>query len=78
MDYLLSVVGVAGFLLAGNKVWWAWWVNVACQGLWVTYALTTGQYGFLLGAAFYTVTFGRNAIKWTREHREKVAADADR
>lgn len=70
-SWLLSIVGVAGFVLAGKKIWWAWYINLGCQVLWFTYAIVTEQYGFILGAAVYTVVFAINARKWTIEHLEK-------
>lgn len=66
--WVLSIVGVMGFLLAGRKVWWAWYVNIACQGLWFTYAIVSEQYGFFVGAFFYLAVFVINAYKWTKEH----------
>lgn len=70
--YLLSFVGMLGFYLAGRKLWWAWYVNIANQVLWVVYSIITDQRGFLIGAGFYTVIFVKNAINWTRDHnREK-------
>lgn len=77
MDWVLTAVGLAGFLLAGRRVWWCWYVNLGCQGLWVAYALMTQQYGFLASAGLYTVVFTRNALAWTREHRARVQAAAD-
>lgn len=68
-SWLLTVVGVTGFLLAANKVWWAWYVNLGCQGLWITYAIISHQPGFIAASLVYTVVFGRNAIRWTEEHR---------
>lgn len=66
-SYILAVVGLGGFWLAGKKVWWAWYINVAAQALWATYAVVTDQYGFLLGAAVYTVVFTKNAVAWTKD-----------
>lgn len=68
-SFVLTFVGITGFLLAGQKVWWAWHVNVGCQVLWVAYAIATEQWGFIIAAAFYTLIFGLNARRWTREHR---------
>jgi hypothetical protein len=72
-SFVLTIVGITGFVLAGRKVWWAWYVNLACQVLWVGYALATEQYGFILAAAFYTWVFGINAARWTKEHSERSA-----
>lgn len=65
--YILMAVGIAGFELAGRRVWWAWYVNIANQGLWLAFALITGYWGFVVGTIFYTYQFGRNAIRWTKE-----------
>lgn len=73
-SYLLTGIGVAGFILAGRRVWWCWYLNIANQVLWATYALLTEQWGFLLGVAVYTVVFTRNAVLWTREHRAEGVA----
>ena len=68
-SYLLTAVGVVGFMLARKKVWWCWYVNLACQGLWLAYALVSGQPGFIAGAIIYSAVFSSNAITWTRERR---------
>ena len=74
-SYVLTVVGLVGFILAGRKVWWCWYVNVACQALWFTYAIMTKQYGFIVASVVYTVVFTQNAIKWTREHKKEIHLD---
>lgn len=71
-DYILSIAGVAGFILAGKKVWWAWYVNIAAQFIWFAYAFVTHQYGFFIGSAIYFLVFSKNAYDWTKEHREQV------
>lgn len=73
-SWLLTIVGVTGFVLAGRKVWWCWYVNIGCQALWITYAVVTRQWGFIAASAIYTVVFTQNAIRWTTEHREKEPA----
>jgi len=65
--YILMIVGIAGFELAGRRIWWAWYINIANQALWFIFAWITGYWGFLIGTFFYTYQFTRNAIKWTRE-----------
>lgn len=74
-SWLLTLVGVTGFVLAGRKVWWCWYVNIGCQGLWLAYALVTAQYGFIVASVVYVVVFTRNAISWTREHRAEHRDD---
>jgi hypothetical protein len=67
-SWILSFIGIAGFFLAGKKIWWAWYINIANQVLWSTYAIVTEQWGFIIGAIFYFAVFIRNAYLWTKEH----------
>lgn len=71
-SWVVTFVGLAGFVLAGRKVWWAWYVNIANQALWVIFALVTGYYAFLIGTAFYLIVFTRNAYLWTKDHFHPV------
>lgn len=66
-SYILTIVGLLGFIAVGRKIWWAWFVNLGCQILWFTYSIVTQQWGFLIGAVAYTLIFSLNAYKWTRE-----------
>lgn len=81
-SWILTAVGLTGFVLAGRKVWWAWYVNLACQGLWFAYALVTEQFGFIVASVVYTFVFAQNAVRWTRERHVippgKPATEADR
>jgi NADH:ubiquinone oxidoreductase subunit 5 (subunit L)/multisubunit Na+/H+ antiporter MnhA subunit len=70
-SWILAVVGLAGFVLAGRHVWWCWYINLGCQVLWFAYAIVTHQFGFIASAIVYSVVFFGNARKWTREHHEK-------
>lgn len=66
-SWALTLIGVSGFLLAGRKVWWAWYVNIANQALWLAYSLLTEQWGFLVGVVIYLWVFIGNARRWTAE-----------
>jgi hypothetical protein len=68
-SWFLSAVGIVGFFLAGKKVWWAWYVNIANQFVWTAYAIVTEQWGFVVASVFYFAVFSRNAYLWTKEHR---------
>jgi hypothetical protein len=69
LSWVVGAVGISGFLLAGRKVWWSWYVNIACQLFWVLYAIASDTPAFFYTAFFYTGVFAVNAYKWTREHR---------
>lgn len=68
---IVTAVGIAGFILAGKKIWWAWWINVANQIMWMVYAQVANQPAFYVAALFYLVVFTKNAITWTKERHEK-------
>lgn len=65
-SWLLTSVGVLGLWLAGSRRRVGWAVGIAAQVLWVTYALQTQQYGFLVSAVAYGTVFSRNWIAWGR------------
>ncbi len=68
LSWTVGAIGIFGFFLAGRRIWWSWYVNIFCQGLWVAYAIASETPAFLLTAGFYSVIFGWNAHKWTKEH----------
>jgi len=66
MSYVLSVIGVTGLFVIGRGKWYGWLIAFLNECLWVTFALTTKQYGFLLGAGVYGTVNVYNARKWRR------------
>lgn len=71
LSWIVAAVGLSGFFLAGRKVWWCWYVNIACQIFWFLYAWVSETPAFFFTALFYTVVFTINAYKWTKEHFER-------
>ena len=63
----LTAVGVLGLYLAGKKIWWAWLIGLGAQFLWIAYALTTQQFGFIISAVAYGWVYGRNARLWKKD-----------
>lgn len=66
-SWVLSLWGMAGLFIAGRgpKVsGWGWAINLSGQVLWVAYALSTQQYGFLLAAVGYGTIFYLNFTRW--------------
>lgn len=66
-SWLLTAVGVTGLYFAGQRKAWAWLIGVGAQVLWLAYALTTTQYGFVVSAVAYGVVYARNAMEWMRQ-----------
>lgn len=51
--WLLVGAGITGTFLAGRGIAWGWLLLVGLQPLWISYAIATGQYGFIFGALAY-------------------------
>lgn len=68
---LLAAVGVLGLWGAGrpDTRLAGWLVGLGAQALWVVYAVTTDQYGFLLSAGAY------GAVYWRNVRRELAAEE---
>lgn len=60
-SWVLGILGVTGLLIAGSKIWWGWLINLVNEVLWIVYAMTTKQYGFILMAIAYASVYARNA-----------------
>lgn len=67
--WVIGVVSLIGFYLAGKKLWWSWYINLGCLILLGLYVFATGQLGFLAFVAAYLVIFADNAYKWTKDYR---------
>lgn len=59
-SWTLTLIGVAGLYLVSRGYRWAWLINIGAQLLWVVYALTTDQPGFLFAAFAYGWVFVLN------------------
>lgn len=65
-SWILTAVGVFGLWLAGRKSPWGWAVGLGAQVLWLSYALTTRQYGFVVSAFAYGWVYLKNFRAWRR------------
>lgn len=71
-SWALTVVGVTGLWLAGRKSPWGWAVGIGAQVLWLAYAITTRQWGFLFSCAAYSWVYVTNFRRWRAEQRMPV------
>lgn len=69
--YILSVLGIAALLTIGRGHWWGWGIAFTNECLWIMFAITTEQYGFLLGAFAYGAVNVYNAVRWHRGWHQK-------
>lgn len=74
-SFVLAAVGIAGIYLAGRKSKWGWGLGLAAQILWLVFALTTDQYGFILTAVAYGAVYGKNLWQWHQEDAPRRQAE---
>lgn len=73
-SFVLSGIGVVGIILAGSKYKVGWLIGFFVQPLWIVFAVTTGQYGFILNAVIYAAIYARNWLRWRRDERGMIRA----
>ena len=63
-SWVLTGITCTGLWLAGTPRWrrLGWGISLANEGLWITYALITQQWGFVLGALVFAAVYGRNLL----------------
>jgi nicotinamide riboside transporter PnuC len=66
-SYVLAAIGVTGIFFVGRKTIWGWHVLLFNECLWIIYAITTKQYGFILSALAYAIVYIRSYIHWSKE-----------
>ena len=66
-SYVLAVIGVTGIFFVGRKTIWGWHILLVNEALWITYAIITKQYGFILSAIAYAAVYVRSYIHWSKE-----------
>ncbi|MFC8432243.1 hypothetical protein [Streptomyces sp. NPDC057253] len=69
-SWVLTAVGVTGLYFAGRRRALGWAIGLGAQVLWIGYALTTKQYGFLVSAGAYGWVYARNFRVWRSEKEQ--------
>jgi len=68
-SWSLSVAGATGYLLVVRGVRWGVVVGLLCQGLWLAYAVTTRQWGFLFSVGLFSAVNTYGLVRWRAEVR---------
>ena len=68
-SYLLTAVGIFGIYLAGRKNLYGWAVGLGAQVLWIAYAISTEQWGFIVSAFAYGSVYAKNWSRWAKESK---------
>lgn len=63
-SWLLTAVGVTGLWMAGSGKWWGWGIGLGAQVLWLAYAVSTQQWGFVPACGVYGFMYFRNLRRW--------------
>ncbi len=64
LQAVLSVIGISGVWLTGDKNRLGWLLGILYQVLWIVYALFTGQYLFILVCLVYIWVYVSAHRKW--------------
>jgi hypothetical protein len=65
-SWVLAVVGITGIFFVGRKTVWGWPILMLNESLWVIYALTTHQYGFILASIGYGTVYIKSYADWRK------------
>lgn len=66
-SWILATIGVTGIFFVGRKAIWGWLLLLFNECLWIIYAITTEQYGFIVAALAYAVVYVRSYIHWSKD-----------
>lgn len=66
-SWVLAFIGVTGIFLVGRKIIWGWIVLCVNEALWIVYALTTDQYGFIFAAIAYGIVYVKSLLHWQKD-----------
>lgn len=70
-SWTLALIGMTGVYLTTKKMIAGFIVGVSVQGLWVAFAISTAQYGFIFSALGYGFVNLLGILRWRRDDRER-------
>lgn len=66
-SWVLAAVGVTGIFFVGKKTIWGWLILLLNECIWIAYAITTQQYGFIVAALAYAGVYIKSYLAWRQE-----------
>ena len=70
--WLLTALQVLALWAAGRGRSWGWLLGAAVQPVWITYALLTGQVGFIPGCAVSAAVQARSFLRTAGSHLKET------
>jgi hypothetical protein len=65
-SWVLAIVGCIGIFFVGRKTVWGWLILMLNESLWVIYACTSHQYGFILASVGYVTIYVKSYREWIK------------
>lgn len=69
-SWILAAIGVTGLYLTTKKLAVGFAVGVLVQVLWIAYAITTNQFGFIASALAYGAVNALGLYRWTHKEQQ--------
>ncbi|UVK59353.1 PnuC-like nicotinamide riboside transporter [Gordonia phage Pherobrine] len=76
-SWTLTAVGMTGIYLTTQKKIIGFAIGLGAQFLWITYALVSSQYGFIVSAFGYGFINMLGLIRWSRKDEEVQTDESD-
>lgn len=71
-SWVLAAIGVTGIFFVGRKTIWGWLILLLNECIWIVYAVTTEQYGFIVAAIAYGIVYIKSYLKWREEEAKGI------
>jgi hypothetical protein len=65
-SWVLAIVGCTGIFFVGKKTLSGWLILMLNECLWLIYAITTRQYGFILASVGYGAIYIKSYSEWRK------------
>ena len=69
LEGVLSLIGIVGIWLTGDKNNYGWLLSILYQILWIVYAAVTAQYFFIVVCVAYIIVYIKAFTKWRKDER---------
>jgi len=63
-SWILAAIGIFGIYFVGKKTVWGWLVLLVNEVIWIAYAISTEQYGFIVSAIAYGIVYVKSFLHW--------------